>query len=308
MVADEAEKAIARHAESAELLALSADIHRRQKKLDEAKALLGRARAIDPFHDAVLDASADLAYDLGAFAEAAARYQGLVDRRPSRYHYSRLVGSRNRIGEHEAAAAIARRALERFPGDAWILRGLAAAEAKLGRREEALAAYEELLSVDPEDRFVYKELMRLKTEESSPEEAASALKGLMRTGSRARNPHLKTLAADRLRKAGKLEDAVSEYEAALALEPGNPFILSQLGFTYKKLGREEDAFDNLSKAFLAKPSDPYVRKSLESLLRKRNELPRMIGLVDEALRLHPQIKSLHGIRKRIARLADSHKD
>ena len=186
--AGEAEEAIAQYPDSVELLAVSADIHRREKKLDEAKALLERARAIEPMHPAVLASSADLAYDRGRFEDAASLYLELVDRRPSSYHYSRLVAAKNRLGAHEEAVAIARRALERFPGDPWTLRGLATAESKLGRQEEAVAVYEELLSVAPDDRFAYKELMRLKTDESSPEEAASALKGLMRSGSRGRNP------------------------------------------------------------------------------------------------------------------------
>ena len=144
--AGEAEEAIARYPDSVELLAVSADIHRREKKLDEAKALLERARALEPMHPAVLASSADLAFDRGRFEDAAALYLELVDRRPSSYHYSRLVAARNRLGAHEEAAAIARRALERFPGDPWNLRGLATAESKLGRREEAVAVYEELLS------------------------------------------------------------------------------------------------------------------------------------------------------------------
>ena len=301
--AREAEEAIARHPERAELLALTADIHRRRHKLDEATALLDRARELDPFDEAVLAAGAELAFDRREFREAAARFQELVDRRPNRYRLSRLVAAKNRLKEHAEAAAIARRALESYPDDAWTLRGLATAEAALGRRDEAIAAYERLLALEPKDRFAYKELMRLKTADASPEEAASALGGLMKAGGRDRNPHLKTLLADRLRKAGKLEQAVAEYESALALEPGDPYVLAQLGFTYKKLGREREAMETLSQAFLAKPADPYVRKSLESLLTKRVELDRMLKLIDEALKRHPHVKSLYGIRKRIARRA-----
>ncbi|MGH9388344.1 MAG: tetratricopeptide repeat protein, partial [Vicinamibacteria bacterium] len=237
--------------ESAELLALAAGIERRLKKLDEARSLLDRARRLEPFHDAVLSEAADLAFDARDFSEAAERYRELVDRRPNRYHYSRLVMAKSKLGASAEAAALARTALEIFPDDPWLLRGLAAAEAKLGRVPEAVSAYERLLAREPNDRFAYKELMRLKTEGEKPDEAAAALKGLMRTGGRDRNPHLKTLAADRLRKAGKLEEAVQEYEAALALEPGNPFVLAQLGFLQKKLGREDQAAETLARAFLA---------------------------------------------------------
>lgn len=303
--AREAEAFLEAHPENAELLALAADIQRRQKKLDEAEALVDRARAVDPFHASVLAVAADLAYDRGSYRDAAARYRELVDRRPSSYHYSRLVAATHRLGDSETAAALARQGLERFPNDPWILRGLAASAAKLGRHDEAVAVLEELLRIEPGDRFAYKELMRLKTEKSAPEEAASALKGLMRSGSRSKNPHLKTLAADRFRKAGRLEEAAAGYEEALELEPGNAFVLAQLGFTYKKLGREEEAFDALSKAFLAKPENPYVRKSLEALAKNRGELARYLSLLDEALKLHPSVKLLHGVRKRVARLATS---
>jgi tetratricopeptide (TPR) repeat protein len=249
----------------------------------------------------VLSETADLAFEARDFEEAAERYRELVDRRPNRYHYSRLVMAKSKLGASSDAAATARAALEIFPDDPWILRGLAAAEAKEGRIAEAVTAYEKLLSLEPNDRFAYKELMRLKTEGENPEDAAAALKGLMRTGGRDKNPHLKTLAADRLRKAGKLLEAVREYEAALALDPGSPYVLAQLGFVQKKLGREEDAVATLARAFVANPSDPYVRRSLESLLKKRNALPRFLELVSQALSLHPEVKSLHGIRKRLER-------
>jgi tetratricopeptide (TPR) repeat protein len=288
--------------ESAELLALAAGIERRLKKLDEARSLLGRAKRLDPFHPAVVSEAADLAFEARDFEEAAKRYQELVDRRPNRYHYSRLVMAKTKLGASFEAAATARGALEIFPDDPWLLRGLAAAEAKEGRVSEAAAAYEKLLAIEPQDRFAYKELMRLKTEHEKPEEAAAALKGLMRTGGRDKNPHLKTLAADRLREAGKLSEAAREYESALELEPGSPYVLAQLGFVQKKLGREEEAIETLARAFVANPSDPYVRRSLESLLKKRNELPRFLDLVGQALSFHPEVKSLHGIRKRLARL------
>jgi predicted Zn-dependent protease len=278
------------------------------KKLDEARSLLDRARGLDPFHEAVLSETADLAFEARDFEEAAERYRELVDRRPNRYHYSRLVMAKSKLGASSDAAATARAALEIFPDDPWLLRGLAAAEAKEGRTEEAVTAYEKLLSLEPNDRFAYKELMRLKTEGDKPEDAAEALQGLMRTGGRDKNPHLKTLAADRLRKAGKLLEAVREYEAALALEPASPYVLAQLGFLQKKLGREEEAVETLARAFVANPSDPYVRRSLESLLKKRNALPRFLELVSQALTRNPEVKSLYGIRKRLERVLKEQSD
>src|SRR3990172_10131351 len=90
--------------ESAELLALAAGIERRLKKLDEARSLLDRARRLDPFHEAVLSETADLAFEARDFEEAAERYRELVDRRPNLYHYSRLVMAKTKLRPSSQAA------------------------------------------------------------------------------------------------------------------------------------------------------------------------------------------------------------
>lgn len=297
------EAALAEHPQSAVLLALAAELYRRTKKLAEAKVFLERAESADPGHELVLSGAADLAFDERDYEKAAGYYEQLLDRKPSRYHLSRLVQAYSRLGRHDEAGDRARQGLERYPEDPWLLRGLAASEAKQGRREEAVRLYEQLIALDPQDRFAYKELMRLRTEGAPADQAAAELKGLMRSGDRSKNPHLRTLAADRLRKAGKLTEAVAEYAAALALAPGNAYALSQLGFCYRRLGRVDEAMETLGKAFLADPASPYVRKSLEALCKKSGRLSRLASLVEEALRLHPEVKSLYGFRKRLARLS-----
>jgi tetratricopeptide (TPR) repeat protein len=297
----ETEEGIALFPDSAELLALAADIQRKMSKPAEAASLLKRAEASDPSHELVVAVGADLAYDRKDFKKASELYRELLDRRATAYYTSRYVLVLNRLRRHEEAAEAARQGLERFPGDLWILRGLASAEAKRGRNEEAVALYEKLVERDPNDRFAYKELMRLRTADAPADEAATALKGLMRSGSRAKNPHLKTLAADRMRKAGRDREAAAEYEAALGMEPGNAYALSQLGFCYRRLGEAEKAIETLGKALLADPSNLYVRKTLESLCRSADRLQHLVDLVDEALKLHPEVKSLYGMRKKVAK-------
>jgi tetratricopeptide (TPR) repeat protein len=299
--AEEIVEALELFPDEAELLATAADIQRRTQKLPEAETYLRRAEAVDPSHDSVMSVGADLSYDGRNFKKAASLYRQLVDRRPNRYHHSRLVYALNRIGKHEEASETARQGLERFPDDPWLLRGMAAAEAKRGRLDEAIELYEKVLELEPKDRYTYKELMRLRTSETSADEAASALKGLMRSGDRAKNPHLKTLAADRLRKAGKDEEAAEEYEAALTLDPGNAYALSQLGFCYRRLGRTDEAIDTLGRGFLADPNNVILRKTLESMSRSANRLEELAALIDEAIRLHPEIKMLFGMRKRVTR-------
>jgi tetratricopeptide (TPR) repeat protein len=308
LATEEIEEALALFPDEAELLATASDIQRRMRKLPEAETYLRRAEAVDPSHDNVMSAGADLAFDRKDFGRAASLYRQLVDRKPHRYYYSRLVQALNRLGDPEQASQTGRQGLERFPDDPWLLRGLAAAEAKLGHRDEAMELYEKVLELDPKDRFTYKELMRLRTSDTSAEKAASALKGLMRSGDRAKNPHLKTLAADRLRKAGKDEEAAVEYEAALALEPGNAYALAQLGFCYRRLGRTDEAIETLGQAFVADPNNVILRKTLESMSRSANRLEELAALIEEAIRRHPETKMLYGMRKRVLRGARSKSD
>ncbi len=139
--------------------------------------------------------------------------------------------------------------------------------------------------------------MRLRTAEAPAGQAAKALKGLMRSGGRAKNPHLKTLAADRLRTAGRFEEAIAEYEASLGLEPGNTYALRQIGFCYSKAGQTEKAMEILGRAFIDDPANLYVRTTLKSLFRKAGRLDELVELVDKALKLHPEEKTLYGMRR-----------
>jgi len=61
-----------------------------------------------------------------------------------------------------------------------------------------------------------------------------------------------------LRAAGHLNDAISEYEHALALNPNAVDALSQLGMTYCDLGQYEKAIEFLDKALRLSPYDPSL--------------------------------------------------
>jgi len=290
--------------ECAPLLALAAQISRRRRKLAEAEAWLERARAADASDILVVQEGAELALEKGDDLRAAQLFQDALDRRPSSYLASRLSRALVRLKEFERAVEVARQALERAPDEVWLLRSLAAAEAGRGQNDAAAAAYGRLLEIAPGDSFAYKELMRLRTVDNVPDEAAAALKGLLRTGDRRRNPHLHALAADRLRGAGRLGEAAAEYRSALELDPGNAYARAQLGFCYNRMGEGALAIEALGQAFLARPADHVVSRTLETLCRKNGRLEHLLHLVDEALKLHPGVRKLWGIRKRVARLLE----
>jgi tetratricopeptide (TPR) repeat protein len=285
--------------ESARLLALLAELRRRQGHTREAEALVRRAEAADPEDAQAAQVRAELHFERGEFERAAEIFRRLVDRGAGAYTSSRLVKSLARAGRLDEAAESARQALERHPDDRWLLADLAHVEARRGRHDEALRLQERLVERHPGDARAYSDLMRLRASTLPHEEAGAALQGLMRAGGRARNPHLRLAAADEFRKAGRDAEAAAEYEAALELEPGDAFALAQLGFCYKRLGRTDEAVETLRRALLRDPRDRYVRVSLGSLCRGTGRVSDLLRWIEEALKLHPDVGELYGFRNEV---------
>jgi Flp pilus assembly protein TadD len=75
--------------------------------------------------------------------------------------------------------------------------------------------------------------------------------------------------AVRLHQAGKLQQAVTFYEQALALDPGIPEALSNLAIALKALGRADDAIARCEQALKLKPDAPEILLNLGMLLRER---------------------------------------
>ena len=86
-------------------------------------------------------------------------------------------------------------------------------------------------------------------------------------------------------EAGQLEDALSRYQSALALVPGRPSILANLGVTQCRLGRWVDAVATLTQATQADPAlqklDADDRAALAGLLQSR--LAQVLPAPAEAL-------------------------
>lgn len=293
------DEALAAAPENARLLALLAELKRRQGHAREAEALVRRAEAADPDDAQAAQVRAELHFERGEFERAAEIFRRLLDRGAGAYTASRLVKSLARVGRLDEAAESARQALERHPDDRWLLADLAGLEARRGRADEALRLQEQLVERHPGDARAYSDLMRLRAARLAPDEAGPALQGLMRAGARARNPHLHRAAADEFRKAGRDAEAAAEYEAALALEPDDAFVLAQLGFCYKRLGETDKALENLRRALLRDPRDRYVRVSLGSLCRSTGRVSDLLRWIEEALKLHPDVGELYGFRNEV---------
>jgi tetratricopeptide (TPR) repeat protein len=90
-----------------------------------------------------------------------------------------------------------------------------------------------------------------------------------------------------LQKAGKLEEAIQEYE--LALKPGPQFaVLANLGSVYAKLGRYEEAIARYEEALRLAPGQPGVLLNLGLAYYKTGNVEKAWEIFDPLVRADPE--------------------
>jgi predicted O-linked N-acetylglucosamine transferase (SPINDLY family) len=98
--------------------------------------------------------------------------------------------------------------------------------------------------------------------------------------------------AARLHQAGRLQQAVTFYEQALALEPGIPQALSNLALALKALGRVDDAIARCEQALKLKPDAPEILLNLGMLLREKRRSREAAAAYRRALAAKPNDPAL----------------
>ena len=130
-------------------------------------------------------------------------------------------------------------------------------------------------------------LGRLLRERVSPDEAAK----LLRQARQYRpddfwiNFDLAGCLADSTPK--RLDDAISYYQAALALRPGNPAVLNNLGTALSDQGKHGDAIACYEAALARHPDVYLLRNNLGSALQKHGKLSAAIAEFRTAIKLAP---------------------
>jgi tetratricopeptide (TPR) repeat protein len=74
--------------------------------------------------------------------------------------------------------------------------------------------------------------------------------------------------ADKLKDAGKLEDAVAKYNEALAADPNYALAHAALAVVEQKLGRHESAVQHAQKVCELAPDDPFSFTALSVILQR----------------------------------------
>ncbi len=77
--------------------------------------------------------------------------------------------------------------------------------------------------------------------------------------------------ADRTAAMERYDEAISEYEKALELEPQHPAIHRNLGLVLIRLGRRDEAVAHLQTVLRLVPNEPIAREALDAIERQRQQ-------------------------------------
>ncbi len=90
-------------------------------------------------------------------------------------------------------------------------------------------------------------------------------------------------------KAGRLEEAVGEYQRTLELEPENVDALTNLGVVYYNLGQLDEAIAQYSKAIEIAPNDADIHSNLAAAYVQTNQLEKALEEYSTAVELNPDL-------------------
>lgn len=72
---------------------------------------------------------------------------------------------------------------------------------------------------------------------------------------------------------GKFEEAIAEYDKALALAPDWPEVLNAVAIAQSKLGRHDEAVKTINRVIALTPEDPFAFTSLSIFLQRQGKIP-----------------------------------
>jgi protein O-mannosyl-transferase len=239
--------------------------HGSDAALREAEAHFKAALAIRP-DEAQLRNNLGTTWALmGRHADALEEHRAAVRLAPGYAEaYLNLGSDLGHLGRYEEAVEAYRTALDIKPGLATASYDLGVALLQLGRREEAISRVREALRLQPD----YPEARRT-LDDLVSETKEAALPG---RGENENDTDALTHAslATTLASAGRLEEAVAEFERALESNPGEKRadVLNDLGVALARLGRMDEAISRFREAVRVRPGMEAARANLERALAR----------------------------------------
>lgn len=276
-----------------------ADTYHRMKRLDKAEDLADEVLLEDAENYNALIVKGNVILSRRNCEEALKFFKQAYQVIKTDYAASRLIRTHIYLENYEEALSICQ---ERLEGDSNELRFKkleAEIYKKMDKTDKAVEIMEDYLS-ETDDEFAFKEKIELKLKNKSTEAAVRELKQLLKVDKFRKNIHLQTLLAEKLQELKEYKQAVEVYKEALLSDPGNSFIVKNLGMTLYKDKKYEKALPYLEQAFKDDPNDYYVRTTLEYIYKTLDKYQEGIeffkGIIKET-----GMNNLWGIIKKLAK-------
>jgi tetratricopeptide (TPR) repeat protein len=249
------------------------------KRFSEAAQSLEKAGAIDPTNHQAYYNLAIVQIELRSFSAAREALERAIVAKPDAAGYQEKLGTvLMELEDWKAAKTAFTKALELDPS-------LFKAHFKLGRCSEeledpqnALYQYTDAIKTGPRFLPSYSALGRLYADLKYPDQAAQvlteALKVAMPGTEEEANVH--HLLGTVYQQQRKFDEAIAEFQAALAIVPGMPDALFSLGWTYALQGNDEEAKRYLDKYVMmagTEAPEHYVKAARDRLAELRTESP-----------------------------------
>lgn len=104
--------------------------------------------------------------------------------------------------------------------------------------------------------------------------------------------------ADRLSDEGRLDDAIEEYVAAIALDPRDPCFRFGLGDAYHKKGMLQEALKEIEESIRLRPGWPFYHNKMGKIYEGQGNVASAIVEFEEAIRLKPDFEDAIASLKR----------
>lgn len=169
--------------------------------------------------------------------------------------FGNLASALNALKRHEEALLVLGHGAQRHPGNSRILTMLGAQLRDCGRTGDARNTLEHALKIAPDDADAHLEMARLARIMGNAERADLAFR---RSVDLAPSLTAHNEYALFLSQSGRDEEAVTQFQAALALNPDAQSILSNLGFAFYALGRADDSLAIFDRALGLEPDNAEI--------------------------------------------------
>jgi Flp pilus assembly protein TadD len=161
---------------------------------------------------------------------------------------------------------------------------------------EDIVGYETMLTVTPGDHELHDDVALLYLSTGKPLDAVAHFRASLTGRERSAPAHYNLGTA--LAVAGQFDEAVTEYERAIRIDPAYALAYANLGSVLVQQGKPRDATSHLETAVELNPQNVEALNSLSVAYAAIGDVDKALATIDRALKLNPSADMQKLLRQR----------